>query len=158
MLRAKVAVVGLIGLISVAGFSTYASAAPSGSTNRSFTENVTGAQISMTGLSLETVFRVSNPLDGTGAGISDGSITGTTFPINGKNATTDYFADGVQKLEETFTLAAPNASDISMLTGNGKCVGGTGVHKKQKCTYTFTGTLDFKTTVDTVTVTGTYTR
>jgi hypothetical protein len=45
-----------------------------------------------------------------------------------------------------------------MLTGTGKCVGGTGVHKNQKCTYTFTGTRNSTTTVYTVKVTGTYTR
>jgi hypothetical protein len=41
----------------------------------------------------------------------------------------------------------PNANDISTFIGSGKCVGGTGVHKKQKCTYTFTGTAHTKTTV-----------
>ena len=62
-------------------------------------------------------------------------ITGTTFPRSGNSTLTDYFADGVQKLKETFTLGAPYANDISTLTGTGKCVGGTGVHKEQKCTY-----------------------
>ena len=150
--------VGTIGLVIVTGFSAYALAAPKGPTKRAFTETITGAQISMTGLSIEGAFKVTNSLDGTGAGIQDGSITGTTFPLSGKSTTTDYFADGVQKLKETFTLGAPNASGISTLTGNGKCVGGTGVHKKQNCTYTFAGTFNSKTTVDTVKVTGTYTR
>jgi hypothetical protein len=37
-------------------------------------------------------------------------------------------------------------------------VGGTGVHKKEKCTYTFKGTYNTKTTVANVKVTGTDTR
>jgi hypothetical protein len=142
----------------VAGFSPYALAAPKGPTKRAFTENVTGAQISMTGLTLKGAFIVTNSLDGTGAGIQEGSISGTTFPISGKTTDTDYFADGVQKLQETFTLGTPNANGISTLTGTGTCVGGTGVHEKQKCTYTFTGTDNLNTKVATAKVTGTYTR
>jgi hypothetical protein len=156
--RTRVAAVGLIGLVIVAGFSAYASAKPKGPTERAFTENIMGAQISMTGLSVVGAFKVTNPLDGTGAGIQDSSISGTTFPVTGKSTTTDYFADGVQNLKETFTVGTPNANGISTLTGNGKCVGGTGVHKKQKCTYTFAGTDDFTTNVLAVKVTGTYTR
>ena len=112
----------------------------------------------MTGLSIVGTFKVTNPLNGTGAGIQDGSITGTNFPISGKSTVTDYFADGVQNLKETFTLGAPNANGISTLAGNGKCVSGTGVHKKQKCTYTFTGTDNFNKNIFSVKVTGTYTR
>jgi hypothetical protein len=148
----------MIGLVIVAGFSAYALAAPKGPTKHAFTETITGAQISMTGLSIEGAFKVTNSLDGTGAGIQDGSITGTTFPLSGKSSTTDYFADGVQKLKETFKLDGPGANGNSILTGTGKCVGGTGVHKNQKCTYTFTGTRNSTTTVYTVKVTGTYTR
>jgi hypothetical protein len=158
MLRAKVAAVGLIGLVSLAVFSADASAAPKAPTKRAFTENVTGAHIGMTGNSFQNVYKVTSPLDGTGAGIEDGSITATTPSISGTSTLTDYFADGVQKLKETFTLGAPNANDISTLTGNGKCIGGTGVHKKQKCSYNFTGTANAKTTVYTFKVTGTYTR
>lgn len=63
-----------------------------------------------------------------------------------------------RKLTESFELGAPNANDISTLTGNGKCVGGTGVHKMRKCNYTFIGTDNVKTSVYTFKVTGTYTR
>jgi hypothetical protein len=161
MHRTKVATVGLIGLIglvSVAGFSVNTSAALKVSTQRAFTENVTGAHIGTTGHSFENAYKVTGPLDGAGAGVEEGSITATTPSISGASTLTDYFADGAQKLKETFTLGAPNVNSISTLTGSGKCVGGTGVHKTQKCTYTFTGTDNEKTTVYTFKVTGTYTR
>jgi hypothetical protein len=58
--------VGMIGVVIVAGFSAYALAAPKGLTKRAFTETVTGAQISMTGLSIEGAFKVTNSLDGKG--------------------------------------------------------------------------------------------
>jgi hypothetical protein len=142
----------------VAGFSANAFAAPKGSTQPAFTENVTGAHIGMTGHSFENAYKVTSPLDGTGAGIEEGLITATTPSTSGTSTLTDYFADGVQTLKETFTLGAPNANSISTLTGNGRCLGGIGIHKMQKCTYTFTGTDNEKTTVYTFKVTGTYTR
>jgi hypothetical protein len=103
---------------------------------------------------------VTNPVDGTGAGIEDFSTSGTTPPLSGKGTLVDYFADGVQKLQETFKLGVPNASGIAALTGNGKCVGGTLVHKNQKCKYSFTGTENLSSFpfAFNVKVTGTYTR
>jgi hypothetical protein len=45
------------------------------------------------------------------------------------------------------------------ITGSGKCVqGGTGVHKGEKCKYTYTGTLNPNTNVVNFTITGTTTR
>ena len=157
MLRTMVAAVGLVGLVSVAGFSGNAMASPKDQMNRAFSENVTGAHIGGTGHSFENAYSVTSTLDGTGAGIEEGSITGTSSSISGTSTLTDYFADGVQKLSETFTVGAPNANSISALTGNGRCVGGTGVYKMQKCSYTFTGTDNEKTAVYTLKLTGAYT-
>jgi hypothetical protein len=45
------------------------------------------------------------------------------------------------------------------VTGSGKCVqGGTGAHKGEKCTYTYTGTLNPNTNVTNFNITGTTTR
>jgi hypothetical protein len=98
MLRANVAAVGLIGLVIVAGFPVSALAAPKEPTERAFTENVTGAHIGMTGDSFENVYKVTGPLDGAGAGIEDGSVIATSS-ISGISTLTDYFADGVQKID-----------------------------------------------------------
>ncbi len=136
MRRATVAAVGMIGLFIAIGLSASAVAAPKGPTKHTFTETDTGATISMNGASYENVFKAVNSANGTGAGITEGSITGTT----GKGTTTIYFAKGVVKNKSTFKLGAPNASGIGTITGSGKCVGGTGAYKNNKCTFTFTGT------------------
>jgi hypothetical protein len=45
------------------------------------------------------------------------------------------------------------------ITGSGKCVqGGTGVHKGEKCNYTYTATLNPNTNVVNFNITGTTTR
>jgi hypothetical protein len=153
-----VGAVGMIGLVIVAGFSAYASAAPKGPTKRAFTETIVGAQISGNASSDEEVFKVVNSLDGTGAGIVDNSTPGTSFPVSGTNTGTIYFANGVSKRTEKFVLNAPNASGIIAYTGSGKCVGGTGVHKKEKCAYSFKGVFNTKTGIDKAKETGTDTR
>jgi hypothetical protein len=158
MRRALVGAVGMIGLVIVTGFSAYAVAAPKGPTKRAFTQTDLGAQISAKGNSFVSVYKVVSSLDGTGASIQDGSVTGTAFPLSGTDTTTTYFANGVGKSKDKYKLGALNAKGISTITGSGKCVGGTGVHKKEKCTYTFTGTYNTKTTVANVKVTGTNTR
>jgi len=149
--------VGTIGLIIAGGFSAGAIAAPKTPTKHAFTATLTGAQISSQGTSFETVYKDVSSLDGTGAGIQDGTLAGTAFPVSGKASFTGYFANGVEKTADTFKLGAPNASGISAITGSGKCAGGTGVHKSRKCAYTFTGTYNTKTTLTKVKITGTYT-
>jgi hypothetical protein len=148
----------MLGLVIVAGFSASAFAAPKGPTKRAFTETLVGKTISSNGTSSEEVAKGVSSLDGTCAGIEDLSTTGTTFPISGTGTGTTYCANGVSKTKDKFVLNAPNASGIITYTGSGKCVGGTGVHKKEKCTYTFTGTYDPKTTLDKGKATGTDTR
>ena len=158
MRRALVAAVAMIGLVIVTGLPPYAVAAPKGPAKRAFTATVVGALISSKGTSFEDVYKITSSLDGIGAGILDGSTTGTSFPESGKATGTNYFADGVMKVKETFKTGAPNASGIAAITGSGKCVGGTGVHKKEKCTCTFTGTDNLNTFIFNFTATGTDTR
>jgi hypothetical protein len=149
---------GIVGLIIAGGLSAYAVAAPKGPTKRAFTATLTGAQISSHGTSFEAVYKVVSSLDGTGAAIQDGTFAGITLPVNGKDTFTAYFANGVSTRRDTFAFSALNSSGISTITGSGKCRGGTGVHKNEKCTYTFTGTFNSKTGVSIVNVKGTDTR
>ena len=116
-------------------------------TKRAFIATLTGAQISSHGTSFEAVYKVVSSLDATGAAIQDATVAGITLPVNGKDTWTSYLANGVSKRKDTFTLSALNSSGISTITGSGKCTGGTGVHKNEKCTYTFTGTFNSKTGV-----------
>lgn len=158
MRRRIAAGVVLIGLVVVAGLSATAVAAPKKATKHRLTETLLGAQISTKGASSESVYKVHSSLDGTGAGIQDVTVTGTSFPLSGKDTFTTYFADGVAKTKDTFKLGALDVNGISAITGSGKCAGGTGIHKKEKCKYTFTGTYNTKTTVALVKVTGSDTR
>jgi hypothetical protein len=85
-------------------------------------------------------------------------VAGTTFPLNGSDNVRTYFADGVRITTDKFTLAPPHTDGIGAITGSGKCAGGTGVHQKERCTYTFTGTYDLQTNIVKVKITGTDTR
>jgi hypothetical protein len=158
MRRASVGAIGVIGLFIVTGLSAYAVAAPKGPTKHRLTETLIGAQVSVKGSSSESVYKVNSSLDHAGAAIQDVTVTGTTFPLSGKDTFTTYYPNGVARSRDTFTLATLDANGISLITGSGKCLGGTGVHKKEKCTYTFKGTYNSKTTVASVKVTGTDTR
>jgi hypothetical protein len=149
---------GMVGLIIAGGLSAYAVAAPKGPTKRSYTATLTGAEISSHGTSFEAVYKVVSSLDGTGAAIQDGTFAGITLPVNGKATFTAYFANGVSKTTDTFAFSALNSTGISTVTGSGKCAGGTGVHKNEKCTYTFMGTFNSKTGISIIKVKGTDTR
>ena len=150
--------VGVIGLVVIAGFSSYAIAAPNGPTKRTFTATVVGARIRVNGGSAEEVFKVASSLNGTCAGIAEDSNPGTRFPLPGTDAVTYYCANGVSKEKSKYVLNAPDANGVITYTGSGKCVGGTGVHKQEKCTYTFKGTYNPKTNIDSAKFTGTDSR
>jgi hypothetical protein len=120
----------------------------------SFTETITGAQISQNGSTSVSVWSDTNSVEGDGAGV-------VTITLNGNEATgngTQYWASGAAKFTETFTLGAPAADGTIPYTGSGKCAGGTGVHKHEKCSFTFDGSVNPTTTVFTSNVTGTLTR
>lgn len=147
----------MIGLIVTAGFSAYALAAPKARTEHAFTETLVGAEISAHGNSAVEVFKTVSSLDGTCATIAHDLNAGTTFPISGTDAVTTYCKDGVLKTASKYVLNAPNSNGIIAYTGSGKCVAGAGVHKKEKCTYTFKGTFNTKTNIDKAKFTGTAT-
>ena len=146
----------MIGLVIVTGLSAYAVAAPNTPTTRTFTQTQLGAQISRTGRSVEYVYKTKDSVYGSGATVDDISITGTAFPRSGTATSRTYFADGVSISKSTFKIFAPNASGVAPAKGSGKCIGGTGVHKREKCKWTFTGTINGTTTAE-FKITGTYT-
>jgi hypothetical protein len=149
---AVAAVIGLVAAIGVTGSAVAAKKV-------AFSQTNLGAQISLKGTSFQAAYKVTSSVDASGAAVQVGKVSGTAFPLSGSDTTTAYFADGVSKTKNTFRLGAPNAKGISSLTGSGKCVaGGTGVHKKEKCSYTFKGTYNTKTTITEVKGTGTETR
>jgi hypothetical protein len=158
MRRGLIAALGLIGLAVGPGLLASAMAASKTPRKRAFSEINVGAMISMSGLRFESVYRVKRSPDGGGAAIQDGTVAGTTFPLNGRDAVTTYFADGVRRTEDSFTLSPPHTDGTGTITGSGKCVGGTGIHKAEKCTYTITGTYNTNTTVVKIEITGTDTR
>jgi hypothetical protein len=120
----------------------------------SWTQTGTGASISKDG-SLMVVAAVKNSLDGDGAVVSTITLNGT----NGTDTATRYQANGVQKFQESFTLGTPDANGLTPYSGSGKCTGpGTGVHKHEQCSYTYTGTLNSTTQVVEFSVSGTTTR
>jgi hypothetical protein len=71
--------------------------------------------------------------------------------------TTAYYANGVSITKETFLLLPTANGRTLTISGHGKCIGGTRAHKTERCNYTFKGTLDTKTTLTKVKVTGTTT-
>lgn len=161
MRRVSIVVAGVVALLVGAGLATYAVAAPSkkpakqtGKT-RKLSETLAGAQISGSGNHSVNVYEVKSSLDGTGAGIQRTTVSGTTFPLNGSDKVTAYYANGVDRSTDKFTLATPDANGNSAITGTGKCLGGTRVHQHEKCTYTFSGTYNTKTLAINVTLHGT---
>jgi hypothetical protein len=149
-----VAVTAAVGV----GGSAVASAAGKAPHKRSFTAVAVGAQISANGNRFETVYRVIRSPDGGGAGMQDGVLLGSTYPVTGNDTMTLFYADGVQRMSDTFTRGAPRTDGIGDITGKGTCTTGSGLHKGEKCTYTITGTYDLNTGVTKLRFAGTFTR
>lgn len=146
-------VLGLVVAVGVAGSGFAAS-----QHKRTLTDTAVGAAIILHGTSFQTVYKQTTNLDGNGASVQTGTTSGTAFPLSGTDTDIAYYANGVSKTADKFKLSAPNAQGISTIAGSGKCVGGTGIHQHEKCSYTFTGTYDIKTTVTKVKATGTDSR
>jgi hypothetical protein len=149
---APTAVIGLVVAAAAVG-----SAVAAKTRTIHFTETSLGAQILSRGSYSESAFKITSSVDGNGAGVSVRRINGTAFPVRGSDTTTTYFANGVSTGKDTWTVGVPNAKGISVITGSGKCTGGTGYHKRVKCSYTLKGTYDTKTTITAVKLTGTKT-
>ncbi len=144
----------LIGFVATAAAASGVDTAGHSTRARALRIQLYGARIS-TG---DYAFKVSSSLDGTGAAITHVTSSSSTFPITGKSVTKIYFADGVSKHRDSFKQDAPNAQGISKFTGSGRCAGGTGIHKSEKCHYAFTGTYDNNTNQNDLKITGTDTR
>ncbi|MGA2015092.1 MAG: hypothetical protein ABSH51_31815 [Solirubrobacteraceae bacterium] len=118
-----------------------------------------GDDIVSNGTSFENAYKITTSADSTGAGWNQGSNSADTLPLTGHTTGVNYFADGVNPIETTYTIGVANASGIAVLTGSGRCIaGGTGAFKDQKCKFAEMGTLDVNTGIFDVKLTGTYTR
>lgn len=118
-----------------------------------YTATATSAQISQTGSAHVIVCAGTSSIDGDGAAVATFTINGTS----GTGTAIGYFAGGVRRSKETFTVAA-GANGMVALTGSGTCTGGTGVYKHAKCSYTLTGTTNPQTNVGPSMEVGTITR
>jgi hypothetical protein len=157
----RAAIIGVAAAVAVgAGVSgpTAAGAAGKPRHKRSFTAVAVGAQISANGNRFETVYRVIRSPDGGGAGMQDGVLLGSTYPVTGTDAMKLFYADGVQRMSDSFTREAPHTDGVGEITGKGTCTTGSGLHEGEKCTYTITGTYDLNTGVTKLRFAGTFTR
>jgi hypothetical protein len=143
-------VVGTAALLAVSGLSASALAAHPGAKSRPLKIVFWGAHIS-TG---DYVFKAVSSLDGTGAAISQFKIASSGGSVVGTSVTTIYFRNGVSKQRGSFKQAAPSANGIIKIKGSGSCAGGTGVHRRERCSYTITGTYNAKTNQNTLRVSG----
>jgi hypothetical protein len=156
---AAIAAVATAGLVMTAASGTAAGshqgAAAAAKSEKEWTQTGTGANITKEDGSLLLVASVKNSLDGDGATVANIKLNGNS----GTSTATRYQANGVGKFAEEFNLGAPDANGMIPITGSGKCVqGGTGVHKSEKCQYTYTATLNPNTNVVNFNITGTTTR
>ena len=135
--------------------SSHQGASAAAKSEKQWTQTGTGSSITQADGSMLLVASVENSLDGAGATVAKVTLNGNT----GTDTATRYTTNGVLKGEEEFTLGAPDANGMIPITGSGKCVqGGTGVHKSEKCQYTYTATLNPNTNVVNFNITGTTTR
>jgi hypothetical protein len=157
----RAAIMGVAAAVAVgAGVSgpTAAGAAGTPRHKRSFTAVAVGAQISANGNRFETVYRVIRSPDGGGAGMQDGVLLGSTYPVTGTDTMKLFYADGVQRTSDSFTREAPHTDGIGEITGKGTCTTGSGLHEGEQCTYSITGTYDLNTGVTKLRFAGTFTR
>jgi hypothetical protein len=151
MRRTSVVVIGTAALLAISGLSASALAAQPGVKPRPLRILFLGARIS-TG---EYVFKAVSSLDGTGAAISQFRLSSRAGLVTGTSVTTIYFRDGVSKQRGSFKQVAPSANGIIKVTGHGRCAGGTGIHRRERCSYTLTGAYNAKTNQNTLKASGT---
>ncbi|MGH2895880.1 MAG: hypothetical protein ACRDPM_21785 [Solirubrobacteraceae bacterium] len=140
------------------GVPSVAPAAGKAHHKRHFTAIAVGAQISTNGNRFETVYRVIRSPDGSGAGMQDGVLLGSTYPVTGNDTMKLFYADGVQRMSDTFTRVTPHTDGVGAIAGKGTCTTGSGLHTGETCTYTITGTYDLNTGVTKLRFAGTFTR
>lgn len=115
--------------------------------NVHFTDVVDGAAIS----AKEAVLKVHDSVAGDGAGVQ--RITSLTA-TGGADVTTIYYRGATAVAHDTFTFGPADANGVLTVTGHGKDVSGTGLFRRIRSTYTFTGTFDTKTMISHTKVTG----
>jgi hypothetical protein len=157
MRRSLIAAATTAGLVLAPGVSASA-AAGNGPRTRSFSTIAVGAMISTSGDRFEKVFRIKRSPDGGGGAIQDGVLDGATFPVGGHDTMDLFFRDGLQTATDAFRFGVPGVDGIGAVTGTGRCTGGTGAHKGERCSYKITGTYDIQTTVTKLRLAGTFTR
>ena len=103
----------------------------------------------------DTIYEVHNSVGPrVGAGIAKTTVTS---PTTATDVATTYYGNGKAVAHDSYQLSAPDANGIITLTGTGRDVSGTGVWKYVKSRYTVKGTLDSKTGIAHVKLTGTIT-
>jgi hypothetical protein len=150
MRRTSLFVGGTVALLAGSGLAAGALAAQPAAKPRPLKILFWGAHIA-TG---DYVFKAVSSLDGTGAAIAQFRISSSAGSVTGTSQTKIYFRDGVSKQRGSFKQAAPSANGIIKITGTGRCAGGTGIHKRERCSYTLTGTYNAKTNQNNLKVSG----
>jgi hypothetical protein len=154
MRRTSLLVIGTVALLASSGLSAHAGAARPAAKSRPLNILFWGAHIT-TG---DYVFKAVSSLDGTGAAIAQFTISSRAGSVTGTSETTIYFRDGLSKQRGSFRQAAPSANGIIKVTGTGRCAGGTGIHTRERCSYTITGSYNAKTNQNNLKVSGRDTR
>src|SRR3954454_21342405 len=75
-----------------------------------FTQDLLGAQIGGTAIKSVFAYSAKDSASGDGAGVQRTNVTGTAFPLSGTDTFVVYFAKGIQRTSDSFTLAAPDAN------------------------------------------------
>ncbi len=126
-----------------------------------YTGTATCAEISQTGSTVVLACAgTSLTIGGKSSSTGEDGAAVATITFKGLHATDTaigYFANGVRRSKETFTVAT-DATGMETLAGTGTCTGGTGFWQHAKCSYTLTGTTNPKTLVGTSKEVGTITR
>jgi hypothetical protein len=143
-MRRRCLAVPVIAALAIPGVASAA-----GKRHVHFTAKVVGAGISAT----QSAYKLHDSFFGRGAEVQTVKVTGST----GTDREITYYGDATATSKGTFTVGAPDANGLARITGHGHDIGGTGNAKGLKSTYTYSGTLNTKTGVFEIMLTGTYT-
>jgi hypothetical protein len=138
--------VAIIGAVAVAGVLV-TTAGATGNKTFHFKDTIVGAQISST----QAAFKIHDSRLGRGAGVQTVKVSG----LGGTDREVTYYGNASGTSHGSFKIGPPDANGISKLTGKGHDTAGTGKLKGFRSTYTFKGTLNTKTLVYKVVLTGT---
>jgi hypothetical protein len=114
----------------------------------------TGLVLSRHGNNIVGVYETHSSLFGNGASVQKAKLRNSTFPLHGVATTTSYYGDGAAVTKSKFTIGTPNKAGIGAITGSGKCTGGTGIHKHERCKFKLKGTYNSKTMLSRVVAVG----